>query len=198
MSDHYFTSTPTSPSDERVHEYTALGHTITAVTDAGVFSKSGLDEGSGLMLSALPKLQGRVLDLGCGWGAMGMALAKANPDAQFVLSDVNERAVALCARNIQKNGIENAQTVLSDGLSSVQGTFDAVITNPPIRAGKQMIYRLFEESHARLNAGGTLYVVIRKQQGAPSAQTFLASLFGDARRIAREKGYWILECRKEH
>lgn len=196
MNDHYFTAQPSARTDERTHEYTALGHAFCVTTDAGVFSKGGLDDGSRIMLAALPALSGRVLDLGCGWGAMGLALAKANPAAQFVLSDVNARAVELARRNLAAAGIANAEVFVSDGLSQLEGTFDVVVTNPPIRAGKQVIYRLFEQSHARLNEGGALYVVIRKQQGAPSAEKFLVALFGHARMIAREKGYWIIECRK--
>ncbi|MGJ4850124.1 class I SAM-dependent methyltransferase [Bacillota bacterium Meth-B3] len=196
MNDHYFTPNPSARSDERLHSYQALGRTFDAYTDAGVFSKQGLDEGSALLLESLPKFTGRVLDLGCGWGAMGMALAAANPLARFILSDVNERAVALCRKNLLANGIANAEAVVSDGLERVEGAFDAIVTNPPIRAGKHLIYRLFEEAYGRLNPGGALYIVIRKQQGAPSAGKFLERLSGDVQRIARGKGYWVLRCGK--
>ncbi len=196
MSEHYYTASPGAQSDARLHAFEALGYAIKAYTDAGVFSKGGLDEGSALLLRSLPRLSGRVLDLGCGWGALTLALAKANPEAHFVMADVNERAVGLSKKNLALNGIGNASVTQGDGFENIEGAFDAIVTNPPIRAGKQVIYGFFEESARRLKDGGTLYVVIRKQQGAPSAENFLKEHFDAVERMARDKGYWILKCVK--
>ena len=147
--------------------------------------------------SLFPENARDVLDLGCGWGPVGVSLGAANPEAQLVLCDVNERAVALAQKNIRSNGLTNAQAVVSDAFSALSGSFDHVVTNPPIRAGKQAIYAMFDEAHERLTPGGTLTIVIRKQQGAPSAQKHLLSVFGNAETIARGGGYHVIQCRKE-
>ncbi|MEG0144768.1 MAG: methyltransferase [Clostridia bacterium] len=197
MGDHYYTAEPGSVRNVRSHKIEVLGVSLMMLTDTGVFSKDGLDEGSRLLLETLPPLEGRVLDMGCGWGAIGLTLSLVNPGTWFILSDVNARAIELCERNRRANALMNAQVFLSDGVASVEGEFDAVITNPPIRAGKKVIYRLFEEGFARLKPGGSLYVVIRKQQGAESALAFLTGLSENAERIARDKGFWVLKCGKD-
>jgi 16S rRNA (guanine1207-N2)-methyltransferase len=166
-------------------------------TDAGVFSSDALDPGSRLLIESLPELTGRVADLGCGWGAMGVPLALKNPDAEFFLTDVNARAVDLARINIIQNQAKNARASTGDGLKALEGPFDAVVTNPPIRAGKQVIYGLFAEAKDKLAPGGKLYIVIRKQQGAPSALKYLEELFGAALVSERGGGYWVIEATKE-
>lgn len=194
MPDHYYTQTPSSAHDEREISVDVLGQALRFATDAGVFSKTELDFGSRLLLESLPPLTGRALDLGCGWGALGIALAKANPEALVEMSDVNQRAVELAGRNIQLNGVRNARAVLSDGFAAVEGGFDFVISNPPIRAGKRVIYAMFDEARNRLNPGGALFIVIRKQQGAPSALAHLREVYGNAEMIARDKGFWVIRA----
>ena len=100
-------------------------------------------------------------------------------------------------RNLAANGVKNACVVTGDAYASVDGKFSAILLNPPIRAGKQVIYGMFDESFNRLTPGGTLTIVIRKQQGAPSAKKYLEELFGNCETIAKSGGYWILRCRKE-
>ena len=196
MADHYYTQQPASEHKERIIRAAARGLTLEFVTDAGVFSKNELDPGSRLLIESLPPLAGRVLDLGCGWGPVGAFRARLNPEAQLVLADVNERALALARRNLDKNGVR-AQVVESDGFERVEGAFSHVVTNPPIRAGKQLIYALFDQAYARLLPGGTLTIVIRKQQGAPSALKHFQETYGNAEIIAKEAGYWIIRARKE-
>ena len=193
MPDHYFTARPESEHHLRVVSAEVAGLTLSFETDAGVFSKGELDPGSRLLIESMPPLSGRVLDLGCGWGAVGVALARLNPGLQLVMSDVNERALALAASNARRNGVE-AVTCLSDGFDAVEGLFDHVVTNPPIRAGKAVIYGLFAASCERLKPGGTLTIVIRTQQGAPSALKFLKETFSQADDVARGGGYRILRA----
>jgi len=197
MSEHYFTPDPSAPHRPREVTLRALGMTLAMQTDAGVFSADGLDPGSKLLMEALPPLAGRVADLGCGWGAMGVPLALKNPGAEFILVDINERAVSLARKNIALNQAKNAVALAGDGLAAVPEGLNAVVTNPPIRAGKQVIYGLFEQAKEKLASGGKLYAVIRKQQGAPSALKFLQELFAAAQVIERGGGYWVIEATKE-
>ena len=194
MTEHYYTQTPGAAHDEKQVIFEVLGLRLQCTTDAGVFSRDGLDMGTRILLEALPPLSGRILDLGCGWGPVGTALGRKYPDAQILLSDVNERAVELAGRNLRSNGVTNAAVVRGDGYEAVEGRFDAIVLNPPIRAGKGVIYALFEGARAHLSDGGALYIVIRKQQGAESAEKYLRTLYGSVERICREKGYWVLRC----
>ena len=194
MTEHYYSENPVTAHDEREVIYQTLGLRFTCLTDAGVFSRDGLDMGTRILLEALPELHGRILDLGCGWGPVGVALGKKYSDAQLVLTDVNSRAAELAARNLAANGVTNAAVVQGDGFAAVEGDFDAIVLNPPIRTGKTVIYAMFAEAAAHLKPDGALFIVIRKQQGAESAQKYLRSIYGDVERIAREKGYWVLRC----
>ena len=194
MTQHYYTQNPEVEHDLRQVIFEVLGLRLNCTTDAGVFSRDGLDMGTRILLEALPELHGRILDLGCGWGPVGTALGKRYPGAQIVLTDVNSRATELAARNLAANGVTNAAVVQGDGFAAVEGGFDAIVLNPPIRAGKAVIYALFAEAAKHLRADGALYIVIRKQQGAESAQKYLSTIYGDVERIAREKGYWVLRC----
>ena len=193
MSDHYYTENPTSAHDERRFTLNLLGEELTFITDAGVFSRDGLDKGTQLLLEALPPLTGRVLDLGCGWGAVGVALGKKYPMLQIAMTDINSRAVELAKRNLAANGVR-AEVVQGDGFQSVTGDFDAVITNPPIRAGKAVVYGLFAEARDRLRPGGALYAVIRKQQGAPSALKYLREVYAEAEVIDRGAGFHVIRA----
>lgn len=194
MSEHYYTNTPTSEHEARSFRAVFAGRVLAFDTDAGVFSKQHVDPGSELLCRCLPDdLAGDVLDMGCGWGAMTVMTLARFPQARMTMADVNERALALAQANVEKNHMQ-ANAVLSDGFDKIDGMFDAVITNPPIRAGKAVIYRMFEDAKAHLKPGGRLILVIRKQQGAPSALKFLAGLYGKAEVIGREGGYWVICC----
>lgn len=193
MPDHYYTEIPTSAHDERRVSLRALGNELTFVTDAGVFSRDGLDRGTEVLLDALPELSGRVLDLGCGWGAVGVALGKRWPGLDIVMTDINSRAVELARRNLTENGVR-ATVVQGDGFAAVEGLFDAIVTNPPIRAGKAVIYGLFAQAREHLKPGGALYVVIRKQQGAPSALKYLKEIYARAETVDRASGFHVLRA----
>ena len=195
MNDHYYTVNPNSAHDVRRVKFAVLGNELTFDTDAGVFSRDGLDEGSRILMEALPELHGRVLDLGCGWGAVGVSIKKRWSDIDLVMTDVNQRAADLSRQNLALNGV-TAEVLQGDGFENVTGSFDFVITNPPIRAGKQVIYKMFADAAAHLNDGGALYLVIRKQQGAPSALKYLREIFSEAEVVDREAGFWVIESTK--
>ena len=195
MPDHYYTQTPTSAHDERDITVAILGETLHFTTDAGVFSRDGLDKGTEILLKALPPLSGRVLDLGCGWGAVGVTLGKKYPALDLTLTDINDRAVELSRRNLAANGV-TATVTQGDGFANVHGLFDAIITNPPIRTGKANIYALFDQARDYLTPAGALYIVIRKQQGAPSALKHLQQTYNTTEILSRSAGYWVLKSTK--
>lgn len=190
----YYTREPGSASKPVPCAFNYRGHALRFMTDAGVFSKGELDEGTRLLLNALPDLSGNVLDLGSGWGAIGVSIAKANPGASVTMADVNLRALGLCRDNAAANQVQ-AVCVESDGMAAFAGQrFDAVVTNPPIRAGKQVIYRMFADAAAALNPGGALYLVIRKQQGAESCMKYLKTLYASVEKLDKEAGFWVLKA----
>jgi len=195
MPDHYFTPSPRSEHDLARFETRYRGYTLLFETDSGVFSRSGLDKGTETLLNALPgTVAGRVLDMGCGYGALGVSLKKAFPACALTMADINRRAVQLAAGNAQRNGVA-AETLESDGFTALAGRmFEWIVLNPPIRAGKKVIYRMFADAAQALAPGGALVLVIRKQQGAPSARAYLQTLFAKTEIIDRSGGYWVLRC----
>ncbi|MCL2810970.1 MAG: class I SAM-dependent methyltransferase [Clostridia bacterium] len=198
MPEHYFTDDPSSAHELRSLTLPCGDRLLDCQTDAGMFSRGRVDPGTALLLEAICKAMpadfaGRALDLGCGWGAVGLSLACRYPNAEVVLCDVNRRALALAQQNLTRNGLR-AQCIQSDGLAEVPGYFALIALNPPIRAGKPTVYRLFDEARRRLEPGGALFVVIRKQQGAPSALTQLREEFSAAEVVMRGGGYWVIKA----
>lgn len=194
MNDHYYTANPESAHRYAVCEYEYRGEKLHFITDAGVFSRGEVDFGTDVLLHALPEeLNGRVLDVGCGWGPVGISVGKKWPGCLVTMCDVNERAVALSRENAEKNGV-SAEILISDGLNEVNGKFDCVITNPPIRAGKQVIYRIFAQCAEKLTENGKLYLVVRKQQGAESAVKYLKTIFLQVDTIEKSGGFWVIRC----
>ena len=164
-------------------------------TDNGVFSKSGLDFGTRVLLDALCLEPGStVLDMGCGYGPIGIAAARIF-GAKVTMADVNQRAVELARDNAEKYRLD-ITVVQSDGFANVSGTFSVILMNPPIRAGKQVIYGLFGAAKDHLVEGGRLILVIQKKQGAESALGFLRSLYKTAEVIEKKSGYQVIACEK--
>lgn len=196
MNDQYYTREPASESRPVPCEFEYRGRRLRFLTDAGVFSKGELDAGTRLLLDALPDtLSGDLLDLGCGWGPIGISLKACFPEARVTMADVNLRALEWSRKNAEANRVE-VSCVESDGMAALKGRrFDAVITNPPIRAGKQVIYQMFADAAAALNPGGSLFLVIRKQQGAESALRYLKTLFASVEKLDRSGGFWVLEAK---
>ncbi|WP_068620431.1 class I SAM-dependent methyltransferase [Paenibacillus tuaregi] len=198
MPDHYYSSKPETAHDRKVWEATLRGKTFKFVSDAGVFSKQGVDFGSRVLIEAMEMPENaHVLDVGCGYGPIGLAAAGLASRGQVTMIDVNERAVELAKENAVSNGITNV-TILQSDLYQELGnqTFDVVLTNPPIRAGKQTVHAVFEGAAERLRVGGSLWVVIQKKQGAPSAREKLESLFAQVDEVTKDKGYRIFKATK--
>lgn len=199
MSQHYYSKNPQTKSNPREWTDVLRGEKFRFQTDTGVFSKSEVDFGSRLLIETFVEAEvgGPMLDVGCGYGPIGMAVAKAFPQKQVHMVDVNARAIELAKKNVEKNDISNVEIYESDGLSAVEiDGFSAILTNPPIRAGKETIFRFYEEAAEKLADGGSLWVVIQKKQGAPSTQVKLEELFGEVKVVDKKKGYFIFEARK--
>ena len=195
MNDHYYTREPQSVSRPVECEYVYRGERLRFMTDAGVFSKGEVDTGTRLLLEALPEeMTGEILDLGCGWGVIGISIAKKWPECRVTMADVNLRALELSRENAKKNRAE-VECVESDGMAALAGrTFDAIVTNPPIRAGKQVIYLKFADAAKSLKPRGALYLVIRKQQGAESCMKYLKTIYGEVEKLDRSGGFWVLRA----
>lgn len=202
MTNHYYTKNPDSVSQQKHWRYTLRGQEFQFTSDNGVFSKHTVDFGSQLLVESydIPSIfpQASVLDIGCGYGTMGLAYAKSQPSIHVEMVDVNERALELATLNAAMNRVENVTIHESYLYESVkQTTYDVIMSNPPIRAGKTVVHTILEQAYDRLNDQGELVIVIQKKQGAPSAQKKMEEVFGNCERIALEKGYWILVSRKE-
>ncbi|WJH36404.1 class I SAM-dependent methyltransferase [Paenibacillus sp. CC-CFT747] len=193
MTEHYYTSKPSVKSETRLIEDKLRGRKFTFATDAGVFSKGGIDFGSRLLIETMEMgIDDKVLDIGCGYGPIGLSAATLSSKGQVVMLDINERAVELARENAKRNSLSNVRVVQSNILEAVaQETFDCILTNPPIRTGKETVHRIFEEAYHHLNPGGSLWVVIQKKQGSPSAYAKLESLFGECEEVTKDKGYRI-------
>ena len=196
MSKMYYAENPDAAHDIHELRVDLLGEKMTLLTDAGVFSKKMVDFGSQLLLKCLEVNQGEtVLDVGCGYGPLGLSLAKAY-GVKATMVDINNRALDLARQNAERNKVE-ATIFQSNIYEQVEGTFDHVISNPPIRAGKQVVHEIIEKSKDVLEIGGDLTIVIQKKQGAPSAKSKMEDVFGNCEVVKKDKGYYILRSVNE-
>ena len=192
----YYAENPDAAHDIHELRVDLLGEKMTFLTDAGVFSKKMIDFGSQLLLKCLEVNQGEtVLDVGCGYGPLGLSLAKAY-GVQATMVDINNRALDLARKNAERNKVE-ATIFQSNIYEQVKGKFDHVISNPPIRAGKQVVHEIIEKSKDFLGIGGDLTIVIQKKQGAPSAKSKMEDVFGNCEIVKKDKGYYILRSVNE-
>ena len=195
MSKMYYAENPDAAHDIHDLRVELLGHKLTFLTDAGVFSKKMIDFGSQLLLKCLELEKGeRVLDVGCGYGPLGITLVKAY-GVQATMVDINNRALDLARKNAERNQV-SATIFQSNIYEQVEGKFDHVISNPPIRAGKQVVHEIIEKSKDFLEDDGDLTIVIQKKQGAPSAKSKMEDVFGNCEIIKKDKGYYILRSVK--
>ncbi|WP_042202362.1 class I SAM-dependent methyltransferase [Paenibacillus camerounensis] len=198
MSQHYYSQQPDARHDRRSIDTVLRGKNLQFTSDAGVFSKGDIDYGSRVLIETMEIADGAaVLDVGCGYGPIGISAALLSPKGHVTMIDINSRAVELARENAVNNGVRNVTVKESDVLSAVQGQkFDVILTNPPIRAGKAVVHQIFEQAFEHLNENGILWVVIQKKQGAPSAAAKLESLFTVVEEAGKDKGYRIIKAQK--
>jgi len=200
---HYYEENPQGESDRRLIQARMHGMDFYFNTDSEVFSKKFLDFGSRVLLetaiadlTALEKKKGKLLDLGCGYGPIGIVMKRVFPAMEVTMVDINLRALDLARENAESNNAKFVDIHQSDGCASVEGKYDVVLTNPPVRAGKQTVFSFYDGAREHLEEGGLLYVVLQKKQGAPSSEKYLLETFGNCDVIAKESGYWILRSKK--
>ena len=195
MTKMYFAENPDAKHDIHKLKVELLGQQMTFLTDAGVFSKKMIDYGSRVLLSALEfNKKEMLLDVGCGYGTLGLTLAKAQ-ELEVTLVDINQRALDLARKNADANQV-SADIFQSNVYEHVTGQFHHIISNPPIRAGKQVVHEVISGSYDHLLADGDLTIVIQKKQGAPSAKAKMEEVFGNCETLKKDKGYYILRSVK--
>ena len=163
-------------------------------SDNGVFSKNGLDYATGLLLQNVVIEEGKtVLDAGCGIGPIGIYYAK-KYHAIVTMIDINDRALELAKYNLSLNNV-NGEVLKSDCLDDVKDKYDYIISNPPIRAGKSVIYKIYEQAKDHLKEGGKFYIIIQKHHGAPSTIAKLEEIYNHVKIIYKKKGFYIIEAK---
>lgn len=198
LTSHYFSREQQVESNPKYLHFILRNHKMEFKTDNGVFSKGEVDFGTRLLIETFqfPELEGDILDVGCGYGPIGLTLAKETNKTVHMI-DINQRALSLAKENAERNHLTNVKIYESDLFSDVLETqFAAIITNPPIRAGKAVVHSIFEQSFNYLVDGGELWVVIQKKQGAPSAEKKIQDVFGNVEIVSKKKGYFIIKAKK--
>ncbi|HHT55822.1 MAG TPA: class I SAM-dependent methyltransferase [Acholeplasma sp.] len=195
---HYFTNDNDNDLKGKTFNIRIKNNNYTFQTSSGVFSKDYLDFGSKILIESviIEENDAEILDLGCGYGPVGIVFAKENPIKNIMMIDINNKAVELAKINAKLNSVSNVKIINNDLLNNINKTFDVIITNPPIRAGKKTVFDLYEQSYNSLNNKGKLYVVIQKKQGAPSTFDKLTEMFGKVEVVRKVKGYWIIKANK--
>ena len=196
--EHYYSADPTAKSEERILTYEVNENKFTFISDNGVFSKNHVDFATDFLIrTIIEEIKGNVLDVGCGYGPIGICMAKRAEVKKVTMLDVNHRALDLSKRNAEKNKvIEKVSIIESNGFENITEKYDVIITNPPIRAGKEVIYKMYSDAKEALNEGGFLYLVINKKHGAPSTIKYLQELFGNCEILDKKSGFNVLKCMK--
>ena len=187
MTEHYFSKKPKSNNNERLFYY----NNIKFYTSSSVFSKSHLDKGTELLIKESKITENaKILDIGCGYGAIGIILSKLYPKANITMSDINERAINLAKKNSKINNV-NPKIIQSNLFENINEKFDIILSNPPQHAGKKVCFEMIEKSKKHLNDKGTLQLVARHNKGGKELSKKMFSVFGNVKEIAKKSGYRV-------
>ena len=208
MSEHYFSASPHSKENTQLITTRIGSFEMEFLTDAGVFSKHRVDFGSRVLVESFldstdyKVFKGesiKVLELGSGYGPIILSLAKALPSAKLSGLELNQRAVALSIQNAFLNHVTNVSFESMDVCQlNLTENYDLIFTNPPIRAGKQVVHTFVDKAINGLKKGGQLWLVIQKKQGAPSLVSYMKEQFSQVERVNLEKGYWVIKAEKSN
>lgn len=199
MSNQYFENNDKLKSEVRELSYYIQGITMRFLSDNGVFSKGNIDFGSSLLIRTIIKFSEmynyqEVLDMGCGYGTIGLSVARMFPKIHMDMVDINLRAIELARENKSRNFVENAEIFVSDVYENIQKKYDMIVSNPPIRAGKKVVHAIVVGAKEYLNSGGSVWCVIQKKQGAPSLLKALEETFSEVYIRSKEKGYYVIQA----
>lgn len=191
---HYFTNDENLKSEEKETHIRIRNYEYTFYTDNGVFAKSGLDLGTHILLDTVlvHDLRGDILDLGCGYGPIGISIKRENVDVKVDMVDINKRSLLLASKNAKINGVD-VTIFESDGYTNITKQYDYIISNPPIRVGKKILYELLFGAKEHLKKGGELWIVIHKDQGAKSTAKALEQYY-QVKIIKKHKGFFIIKA----
>jgi 16S rRNA (guanine1207-N2)-methyltransferase len=194
---HYFSARPRVASRPEEHRFLYRGEMLVIQTDRGLFASHGLDPGTALLIETLDGISAeRILDLGTGWGPLGLAAAKTLPTAHVVMTDVNQRAVRLARKNLDRNGVRNAEVRLGTLFEPVrEETFDLILSHPPFHAGRETVLDFLQQAPEHLSPGGHLRIVGKGSQGIRFYQAWLGEQWGGGVEVlARGGGYRVLDA----
>jgi len=198
MAEHYFSEKPSSIGRKEIISDIIRGVPVEFIVEPGVFSKNRVDPGTKLLLEAMiiPK-EGCVLDLGAGYGVIGITLAKINPKLKIYMVEINKRAIKLCKLNAKRNGVENRVVILQGNLYEPLPKdlkFKTIVSNPPFSAGFEVVEKIVKEAYPRLEPHGLLQLVAYK--GASKLREKMKETFGNVKVLASKKGYKVLISEK--
>lgn len=192
MTEHYYSEKQTSRL--RIKEISAKlrGNSLRFCTGSGVFSIKKIDKGTSLLIeNCIIKPDWKILDIGCGYGPIGISIAKAFPQASILMTDINPRAVKLSKINIALNSISNIEVNQSNLYDNIKGQFDTIITNPPQLAGKKICFEIIEKAKGHLKQGGLLQLVARHNKGGKELEKKMKEVFGNIEETAKKSGYRV-------
>lgn len=196
---HYYLNDPNLKTELKKVTYTFRGKNLVFFTDRGVFSRERIDFGTNLLINSLTDsdlFNKHILDIGCGYGIVGISIGKAFSGSLIEMVDVNLRALELAQQNAVNNKVNNVAIYESNLYERVASEFDCIISNPPIRAGKEVVQRIISEGYRFLKSNGSIWVVIQKKQGAESLMKKMEEIFSNLEIVRKDKGYYILKSIK--
>ena len=192
---HYFIENPSLLTNERELELEIFDKKFKFLTNNGLFSCDKVDDASITLLKNIPSLKGTLLDLGCGYGTLGIVLAK-EYSLDLTMADINGIALDYATRNAKLNHVSTT-LIHSDGFKNISDIFNNIVLNPPIHAGKEIMYRMYEESALHLTPGGSLYIVIQKKHGAESTIKKFKETFAHVNVLYKKKGCYVLQGKQK-
>jgi 16S rRNA G1207 methylase RsmC len=196
MHEHYYTEKPKSKVKYGLIKARLRGEAFEFLTASGVFSPKKIDRGTALLAEHMViRDNARVLDLGCGYGVLGIVAARAAKGVEVVLTEVNHRAASLAEENLRRNDVANAEVRRGSLYEPLQGeTFDVILCNLPMSAGLEVVYKIIEDAKEHLSYGGSLQVVVRK--GAERIRQKMLAVYGNVAILAKKGGYRVFLAEK--
>lgn len=192
----YFSNDKNIENEDISLSYTFKGKELKFISNAGIFSKNRIDFGTNLLLNSIELKGDRILDLGCGYGIVGVSVASVNNKYNVLSVDVNERAVEITNQNYKNNSIRNGKAIVNNAYNDLKEKFDMIITNPPIRAGKEVVYEMVLGGINHLKDEGEIWVVIRKDKGGLSLFKQMEEVYINVQIINKKSGYLIIKGNK--